>query len=720
MPKVTLSTIGSRYGSIDALNNNFDEIEDAIENTLSRDGTSPNEMLANLNMGGNRIINVDEATASGDAVNLGQLSSIVASANQLIGVFKYEPTISDGQTVVSTYYTYTPSRNNLKVFVNGVLYTAPSDYTETSNTSVTFTTALTALDKVVFFIGDIINNTNVDPTIRPELAAPTGAGTVGTIAAGTGATARTVESKLREFVSVKDFGAVGDGVVDDRVAIQLAIDYASANSLMLYVPAGVYMIGSAGVYGGRAYGLELKSNLCIEGAGEDVSVFRTLTGVDIDLVITRRDAPLSNITLRKLALDGNADGTNLDLTGFNLWVYDVSYFKLENVKSLYPESWGLRIQLCDNVTLNNIACLHDSATNSDGIHFVDCNTVTVNNVDVYTAGDDAFIIEALNTDIADYAISGVIATSTVARGILVFSDPAIVAGARKISNINMSSIVVRDCMDESIILQGASFFNIAIDGVVQGGKNGLLIEPGTALYPSATVTNCRFDLLVRDTTQTGILPIMIHSAVYKNNTLNASVWNPGNGFPGVNLQGNYWKGRLVVDYNPNSDKTLFSSGVLVQGSFNEIGVTSFDAGENLVVSDGSTSNSITIGILTGGVTRDLRIGGTANRNLIMGGKIAGAIDLGGNTTTRFADVEGATFARREVLNLSTLGTGDVVLTHGLNGTPSFVSATLQSSALVGHVQPYSITSTTITFRVWNSASTLVTSGSYTVNLDVRL
>jgi hypothetical protein len=58
------------------------------------------------------------------------------------------------------------------------------------------------------------------------------------LAAGTGATSRTLQNKLRDVISVKDFGAVGDGVADDTVAIQAALTAGTGKSV--YLPAGTY------------------------------------------------------------------------------------------------------------------------------------------------------------------------------------------------------------------------------------------------------------------------------------------------------------------------------------------------------------------------------------------------------------------------------------------------------------------------------------------------
>jgi hypothetical protein len=61
--------------------------------------------------------------------------------------------------------------------------------------------------------------------------------------AGTGAVQTTVQTKLREYVSVKDFGATGDGITDDTAAIQAAI-MASAGANKLIFPRGTYRFSS--------------------------------------------------------------------------------------------------------------------------------------------------------------------------------------------------------------------------------------------------------------------------------------------------------------------------------------------------------------------------------------------------------------------------------------------------------------------------------------------
>jgi hypothetical protein len=68
-----------------------------------------------------------------------------------------------------------------------------------------------------------------------DLLAPSGSNSVGYLPAGAGAVATTVQTKLRESVSVKDFGAVGDGVADDTAAVTAVSAYPK-----VYVPDGTY------------------------------------------------------------------------------------------------------------------------------------------------------------------------------------------------------------------------------------------------------------------------------------------------------------------------------------------------------------------------------------------------------------------------------------------------------------------------------------------------
>ena len=86
---------------------------------------------------------------------------------------------------------------------------------------------------------------------------------------------RSGKLSLRDVVSVKDFGAIGDGDTDDTAAIQSAINASS----VVYFPAGVYKISSVTVPSGRKlYGDGNKHLYLRDAGGITLSQVKTLGG----------------------------------------------------------------------------------------------------------------------------------------------------------------------------------------------------------------------------------------------------------------------------------------------------------------------------------------------------------------------------------------------------------------------------------------------------------
>jgi hypothetical protein len=141
-------------------------------------------------------------------------------------------TATAGQTVfnlIST--TYQPGTNSLSVFVDGVNQYGPGAqyaYTETDQDTVTFVNGL--------HVGALVKFT----TSQLNTSAGGNAGGITYTPPYTDSVATSVENKLAEFVSVKDFGATGDGVTDDLAAF----NDAAAVGTTIYIPKGDYLISA--------------------------------------------------------------------------------------------------------------------------------------------------------------------------------------------------------------------------------------------------------------------------------------------------------------------------------------------------------------------------------------------------------------------------------------------------------------------------------------------
>tara|TARA_R110000868_G_C10940906_1_gene767091 strand:+ start:1413 stop:2981 length:1569 start_codon:yes stop_codon:yes gene_type:complete len=116
---------------------------------------------------------------------------------------------------------------------------------------------------------------------------------------GTGAIARTVQSRLQDFVSVKDFGALGVDT-DDTAAIQAAINSVQATNGTIYIPSGTYRISSQ---------LTITNSIEIMGAGmQSTFIKKTADVVGILIKSGATYTKMSGFNLTSTASTGTSDG----------------------------------------------------------------------------------------------------------------------------------------------------------------------------------------------------------------------------------------------------------------------------------------------------------------------------------------------------------------------------------------------------------------------------
>lgn len=161
-----------------------------------------------------------------------------------------------------------------------------------------------------------------------DLANDDGSDWIGFTPAGSDSVSRSAQDKLREVVSVKDFGAVGDGVTDDTTALNNAFTAAVGKVLLLgpnetysitsvTIPAGVTMIANGSVFRKAAasgtaaiivqggFEADLLS-LSSPGSSVDNGIRVTGGNVRIGRLVSTSDAVDSNIGIQFQSTDSSA------------------------------------------------------------------------------------------------------------------------------------------------------------------------------------------------------------------------------------------------------------------------------------------------------------------------------------------------------------------------------------------------------------------------------
>jgi hypothetical protein len=150
------------------------------------------------------------------------------------------------------------------------------------------------------------------------------------IQAGAGAVVRTAQAKMRDIVSVTDFGAIGDSNgttgngTDNTVAIQAAVTFANATGRSVYIPTGCYRITAPINFAGS----QTKAEFCGE------SNFNTIIFADFTSA-----TPVAALSL-------NASSGARTYVGFKN--FQIKGRSVANVSGLYC-NWGSEFTEIENV-----------------------------------------------------------------------------------------------------------------------------------------------------------------------------------------------------------------------------------------------------------------------------------------------------------------------------------------------------------------------------------
>ena len=132
------------------------------------------------------------------------------------------------------------------------------------------------------------------------------------------------------YADVRAYGAVGNGVADDTVAIQAALDAASPTATAVFFPPGTYMVSN----------LLLPAPCVIQGSSLKFPVLKMIAGSVGNMI--EDDGNAQGVSLSNLQIHGNDNNANGVVLGFNTYAHGGGAY-LENLLIRNFDLYALKV-----------------------------------------------------------------------------------------------------------------------------------------------------------------------------------------------------------------------------------------------------------------------------------------------------------------------------------------------------------------------------------------